>query len=73
MAGVGGRFDLDELRREAQAEKKAARIRMIVSNATFVAILIAVGIGGKIGWDKWQEKRAADRAAAEAAQHMFFF
>ena len=68
MAGVGGRFELEELRREAQAEKKAARIRAIVSNATFVVVIIAVAIGGKIGWDKWQEKREADRAAAEAEQ-----
>ena len=65
---VVGRFDLEEARREARAAKRAARIRSIVSNATFVVVLLAVAIGGKIGWDKWQEKREADRAAAEAAQ-----
>ena len=68
MAGVGGRFDLDELRREAQAEKKAARIRAIISNATFVALILAVGIGGKVGWDKWRATVEADRVAAEAAR-----
>ena len=65
---VAGRFDLEEARREAQAAKRAARIRSIVSNVTLVVVLLVVGIGGKIGWDKWQEKREADRAAAEAAQ-----
>lgn len=65
---VVGRFDLEEARREAQADKRAARIRSIVSNATLVVVLLAIAIGGKIGWDKWQEKREADRAAAEAAQ-----
>ena len=65
---VGGRFDLEEARREAQAAKRAARIRSIVSNVTLVVVFLAVAIGGKIGWDKWQEKREADRAAAEAAQ-----
>ena len=65
---VAGRFDLEEARREAQAAKRAARIRSIVSNATLVVVLLAIAIGGKIGWDKWQEKREADRAAAEAAQ-----
>ena len=65
---VAGRFDLEEARREARAAKRAARIRSIVSNATFVVVLLAIAIGGKIGWDKWQEKREADRAAAEAAQ-----
>ena len=65
---VGNRFDLEEARREAQEAKRAARIRSIVSNATTVAVLLAVVIGGKIGWDKWSEKREADRAAAEAAQ-----
>ena len=67
MAGVGGRFDLDELRREAEAEKKAARVRSIVSNVILVVLLVAVAVGGKIGWDKWQEKREADRIAEEAA------
>ena len=65
---VAGRFDLEEARREAQAAKRAARIRSIVSNVTLVVVLLAVVIGGKIGWDKWQENREADRAAAEAAQ-----
>lgn len=68
MAGVGRRFDLEELRREALAEKKAARIRAVVSNVTFVALILAVGIGGKIGWDKWQAKRTAERIAAEEAR-----
>ena len=68
MAGVGGRFELEELRRQAEAEKKAARMRAIVSNATLVVVLIAVAVGGKIGWDKWQEKREADRVAAEEAR-----
>ena len=65
---VAGRFDLEEARREAQAAKRAARIRSIVSNVTLVVVLLIVGIGGKIGWDKWQEKRESDRAAAEAAR-----
>ncbi len=65
---VVGRFDLEEARREAQEAKRAARIRSIVSNATLVAVLLAVAIGGKIGWDKWQAKLEADRAAAEAEQ-----
>ena len=65
---VGGRFDLEEARREAQEAKRAARIRSIVSNVVLVVVLLAVAIGAKIGWDKWQAKREADRAAAEAAQ-----
>ena len=65
---VAGRFDLEEARREAQAAKRAARIRSIVSNVTLGVVVLAIAIGGKIGWDKWQEKREADRAAAEAAQ-----
>ena len=68
MAGVGGRFELEELRRQAQAEKKAARTRAIVSNATLVVVLLVVAICGKIGWDMWQEKREADRVAAEEAR-----
>lgn len=68
MAGVGGRFELEELRRQAEAEKKAARMRAIVSNATLVVVLVAVAVGGKIGWDMWQEKREADRVAAEEAR-----
>ena len=68
MSGVGGRFELEELRRQAEAEKKAARMRAIVSNATLVVVLIAVAVGGKIGWDKWQEKREADRIATEEAR-----
>ena len=65
---VAGRFDLEEARREAQAAKRAARIRSIVSNVTLGVVVLAIAIGGKIGWDKWQGKREADRAAAEAAQ-----
>jgi len=65
---VGGRFDLEEARREAQEAKRAARIRSIVSNVTLVVVLLVVAIGGKIGWDKWQEKREAEREAVEAAQ-----
>ena len=68
MANVGSRFELDELKRKAQAEKRAAQIRIIASNAVLVVILIAVAVGGKIGWDKWQAKREADRQAAEAAE-----
>ena len=65
---VAGRFDLEEARREAQAAKRAARIRSIVSNVTLVVVLLVIVIGGKIGWDKWQEKRESERAAAEAAR-----
>jgi len=68
MAGVGRRFDLEEARREALAERRAKRVRAIVSNVVFFGLLLAVAIGGKVGWDKWQERRAADRAAAEAAR-----
>lgn len=65
---VGGRFDLEEARREAQEAKRIARIRTITSNVTLGVVILVVLIGGKIGWDKWQEKREADRVAAEAAQ-----
>ena len=58
---VGGRFDLEEARREALEAKRRAKIRSIVSNATLVA-------GGKIGWDWWSEKREAERVAAEQAR-----
>ena len=54
---VGGRFDLEEARREALEAKRRAKIRSIVSNATLVAVLLAVAVGGKIGWDWWSEKR----------------
>lgn len=65
---VAGRFDLEEARREAQAAKRAARIRSIVSNSVLVAVIIAVAIGGKMGWDWWSEKREAERVAAEEAR-----
>ena len=65
---VGGRFDLEEARREALEAKRRAKIRSIVSNATLVAVLLAVAIGGKIGWDWWSEKREAERVAAEQAR-----
>ena len=65
---VAGRFDLEEARREAQAAKRAARIRSIVSNVTLVAVLLVVAIGGKMGWDWWSEKREAERVAAEEAR-----
>ena len=42
---VGGRFDLEEARREALEAKRRAKIRSIVSNATLVAVLLAVGEG----------------------------
>ena len=65
---VGGRFDLEEARREALEAKRRAKIRSIVSNATLVAVLLAVAIGGKIGWDWWSEKRESERVAAEQAR-----
>ncbi len=65
---VGGRFDLEEARREAQAAKRAARSRSIVSNVTLVVVLLVVAIGGKMGWDWWSEKREAERVAAEEAR-----
>ena len=65
---VGGRFDLEEARREALEAKRRAKIRSIVSNATLVAVLLAVAVGGKIGWDWWSEKREAERVAAEQAR-----
>ena len=65
---VAGRFDLEEARREAQAAKRAARIRSIVSNSVLVAVILAVVIGGKMGWDWWSEKREAERVAAEEAR-----
>ncbi len=67
MARLGGRFDLEAAREEARAAKQKAKIRAIVSNSVLVLVLIAIAIGGKIGWDKWQEKREADRLAAEQA------
>ncbi len=68
MAGVGGRFDLEAAREEAREAKRKAKIRAIVSNAMVVLVLVALAIGGKIGWDKWQEQREADRLAAEQAE-----
>ena len=65
---VAGRFDLEEARREAQAAKRAARIRSIVSNVTLGVVVLAIAIGGKMGWDWWSEKREAERVAAEEAR-----
>lgn len=67
MAGVGGRFDLEAARAEARAAKKKAKIRAIVSNAVSLLVLLAIAGGGWIGWNKWQEKREAERIAAEQA------
>ncbi|MBR1921422.1 MAG: hypothetical protein IJ829_05405 [Kiritimatiellae bacterium] len=68
MAGLGGRFDLEEARREALAEKKARRMRAIASNVTFGVVVVVLLVGGKIGWDKWQEARERAREEAAAAQ-----
>lgn len=65
---LGSRFDLDEMRREAQEAKRKARNRAIASNVTFAVVVLAILVGGKIGWDKWSEKREADRIAAENAR-----
>lgn len=64
----GTRFDLEEVRREAARQKKAAKTKAIVSNVTFVALLAAIAVGCCIGWGEWQRKRERDRAEARAAQ-----
>ena len=65
---VGRRFDFEAAREEARAKKKAARIRAIVSNAVLGLMAIVVVVGGKVGWDKWQEKRAEEKARQQAAE-----
>ncbi len=67
MTGVGGRFDLNAAREEAREAKKKAKIRAVVSNVVAGLVLLCIAIGGKIGWDRWQEKCEAERLAAEKA------
>jgi len=68
MTGVGGRFDLEAARREALEAKHKARVRAIMSNVTLGVVILALIIGGKVGWDKWQAHREAERKAAEEAR-----
>ncbi len=64
---IGGRYDLEAVRRAAEEAKRKARIKAIVSNCTAGLVLVAIAIGAKIGWDKWQEHREAERKAAAIA------
>ena len=64
---VGNRFDFEAAREEARAKKRAERTKKIVSNCVLALVITVVGVGGKIGWDKYVEKRAEAKAAAEAA------
>ena len=64
---IGGRYDIEAVRRAAQEAKRKARIKAIVSNCTAGVVLIAFAIGAKIGWDKWQEHKEEERRAEAAA------
>ena len=65
---VGRRFDAEAARAEALAKRRAEKIRKIVSAATLVVLLLVLTVGGRIGWNWWQEKRAREAAAAEEAR-----
>lgn len=65
---AGKRFDLEAARAEARAKKQAEKIKKIVSAATLVIVVLAIVIGGKIGWSAWQDKRQREQEAAEAAR-----
>ena len=64
---VGGRYDLEAVRRAAAEAKRKARVKAWVSNCTAVAVVAALVVGAKIGWDKWQAHREEERKAAQAA------
>ena len=77
---VGGRFDIEAVRRKAAEEKRKAKRKAVISYALNGAIVVVLCIVGKIGWDKWQahreevrqqeeaEKAREERAKAEAAR-----
>lgn len=65
---VGGRFDIEAVRRKAEEEKRKAKRKAVVSYCTSAALVIALLVGGKIGWDAWSSRREAARQAEEAAK-----
>lgn len=65
------RFDINEAREEARQAQIAKRNKMILSYSLLALAVIAVAIGGKFGWDYWQqcrEEKAAEAKAAEEAE-----
>jgi len=67
---LGGRYDLEAVRRAAAQKRQKDKIKKIVSYCTTVVTLVALAVGGKIGWDKWREhvRRKEAEAAALAEQ-----
>lgn len=63
---LGGRFDIEAVRRKAAEEKRKAKRKAIISYCVQGVIVVALAIGGKIGWDKWQAHREEVRLAEEA-------
>jgi len=68
---LGGRYDLEAVKRAAAQKRRRDKIKKIVSGCTTAVTLIALAVGGKIGWDKWRaysmkkEAEAAELAALE--------
>lgn len=63
---AGERFDLGNAKAKAAKAKKDAMIKNLISYGVMVIILIALAVGGKIGWDRYQEKKEQERLQAEA-------
>ncbi len=63
-----GRYDLEAARAAAREAKRRARIKSMASNSFLLAVLIAIAVAGKYGWNAWQERLGRERAAAEEAE-----
>jgi len=64
----GTRFDIEEVRREAARQKKAAKTKALVSNITFIGLIAVIAVGCFVGWGEWQRKRERELREARAAQ-----
>jgi len=68
---LGGRYDLEAVKRAAAQKRHKEKVKKVVSACTTAVVLVALAVGGKIGWDKWRaysmkkEAEAAELAAQE--------
>lgn len=67
---AGKRFDLDEAREQARLAKQKAQIKNIISNVVLVVVVLLLGLGAWLAWGYWQDKREAQREAAEEAERI---
>lgn len=65
---AGERFDFEAARAEARAKRRAEKIRKIVSASVLTLVVLALVVGGKIAWSRFQENRQREQEEAEAAR-----